>query len=57
MMIDRVRQSDLDDMIDALINFSILSKDPKKKTVCLQVELKELSDALAVTQDDRFNKK
>jgi hypothetical protein len=52
MMIERVRVSDLVDMIDTLVNFSILTKDKKKKTlISLQVELSELTEALDLTQD------
>ncbi len=51
-MIERVRINDLVDMIDTLVNFSILAKDKKKKTlISLQVELKELTEALDLTQD------
>jgi hypothetical protein len=52
MMIERVRMNDLVDMIDTLVNFSILAKDKKKKTlISLQVELSELTEALDLTQD------
>jgi len=52
MMIERVRMNDLADMIDTLVNFSILTKDKKKKTlISLQVELNELTEALDLTQD------
>jgi hypothetical protein len=52
MMIERVRMNDLVDMIDTLVNFSILTKDKKKKTlISLQVELNELTEALDLTQD------
>ena len=50
MMIDRVRQNDLSDMIEILINFSILSKEAKKGkpiTISLSVELAELTEALS----------
>jgi hypothetical protein len=52
MMIERIRMNDLVDMIDTLVNFSILTKDKKKKTIIsLQVELNELTEALDLTQD------
>ena len=44
--------NDLVDMIDTLVNFSILTKDKKKKTIIsLHVELNELTEALDLTQD------
>ena len=43
-MIERIRANDLNDMIETFINFSILSRDKKKKHVIgLQVELQELA--------------
>ena len=49
MLIDKVRSNDLSDMLDVLINFSILAKEVKKgkKIISLLVELNELSDALS----------
>lgn len=52
LMIDRIRVNDLVDMVETLVNFSILTRDKKKKTVIgLQVELSELTEALELTQD------
>ena len=57
MLIERVRMNDLVDMIDILVNFSILSKDKKKKTlISLQVELNELTEALELTEDAKERK-
>ncbi len=57
LMIDRIRVNDLVDMVETLVNFSILTRDKKKKTVIgLQVELSELTEALELTQDAQQRK-
>jgi hypothetical protein len=48
LMIERIRANDLQDMVETLVNFSILNKGDKKKknVIGLQVELNELTEAL-----------
>lgn len=48
LMIERIRANDLQDMVETLVNFSILNKGDKKKKnmIGLQVELNELTEAL-----------
>jgi len=48
LMIERIRANDLKDMVETLVNFSILNKGDKKKKnmIGLQVELNELTEAL-----------
>ena len=48
-MIERIRPNDLSDMIEILINFSILTREVKngKKIISLSVELSELTEALS----------
>ena len=50
-MIERIRPNDLSDMIEILINFSILTREVKKgkKIISLSVELSELTEALSAT--------
>ena len=52
-MIERIRANDLQDMVETLVNFSILNKGDKKKKnmIGLQVELNELTEALEQTQE------
>ena len=52
-MIERIRANDLQDMVETLVNFSILYKGDKKKknVIGLQVELNELTEALEQTQE------
>lgn len=49
LMIERIRPNDLSDMIEILINFSILTREVKKgkKIISLSVELSELTEALS----------
>jgi len=48
MLIERIKMNDLNDMIELLVNSSILQRKlhNKKKHVMLDVELSELSEAL-----------
>ena len=48
LMIERIRANDLQDMVETLVNFSILYKGDKKKKnmIGLLVELNELTEAL-----------
>ena len=50
MMIERIKLKDLDDMLETLANSSVISRvlKQRKRFVRLEVELEELSEALAL---------